>query len=96
MTIVQTDTAFNVQWVKTFDINEDRNIVVRDVLKDGFGYYIIGQIVDENIPGFYSPLFVRVNSVGDTIRTSITEGFDGDRPVHSAIFNSDRLTNSLQ
>jgi len=89
LTIVQTDTVFNVQWVKTFEIKEDRNIVVRKVIKDDFGYYIVGQIVDENTPGLYDPLFIRLNHAGDTIRTSITEGFEGDKPVHSAIFNSD-------
>jgi hypothetical protein len=89
LTIVQTDTAFNIQWVKTFDIEEDRNLILSNVLKDDYGYYIIGEIAHENIPGIYSPLFIRLNSVGDTIRTSITDGFDGSEPVHSAIFNPD-------
>jgi hypothetical protein len=89
LTVVLTDTVFNVQWVKTFDIKDERNLELISVLKDDYGYYIIGNIVDENIPGIYNPLFIRLNNVGDTIRTSITPGFDGNEPVHSAIFNPD-------
>lgn len=87
--IVLTDSAFNVQWVKTFDIKDDRNIVLKSVLKDGLGYFIAGAIVDENVPGLYDPLFIRLNNVGDTVRSNSIEGFEGNEPVHCAIFNPD-------
>jgi hypothetical protein len=89
LTILLTDTAFNVQWVKTFDINDDRNIGLKSILKDQYGYYIIGSTVDENIPGLYDPLFIRINDVGDTVRSCIIEGFEGNEPVHNAVFNPD-------
>jgi hypothetical protein len=89
LTILLTDTAFNVQWVKTFDINDGRNIGLKSILKDQYGYYIIGSTVDEYIPGLYDPLFLRLNDAGDTIRSRIIEGFEGNEPVHNAIFTPD-------
>jgi hypothetical protein len=86
--VIETDTLFNTIWIKSYLINEVLFHYDVRVLKDGFGYYVLGGHAKTN-PSVRYPFFYRVNMVGDTLRTCLFNTFGGMNPVFDAMFSPD-------
>lgn len=87
LNILWTDSSFNLLSIKTYPFENFKDIILNDILKDDFGYYVLGQISQQNIPNRYYPIFIRINDDGDTVRTSIYNTFYGLQPIFNALRN---------
>lgn len=87
--ILETDTLFNMKWMKKYSFAEYLYMSDTRVLKDDFGYYIVGNIAKIGNSSIRYPYFFRTNFKGDTLRTKIFNTYFGMAPIWDAIFSPD-------